>query len=212
MGAEVIKPRNVVFTLILPATTLVLGSYLSSLYSLLTLFRQRGRGFVGPKKKTIVGLLLFRPLWLHTLHSYMLATHLNLVRKKCYKNTRSVCSYFPRECETILLLPKQILKLLKLPEVFYFKNISVLVQNFGGDANSWIFCGMQIKAFSWKAYSLLSIIASCSRDFPTHRHLTKRKLQINILRDREDWTLRGPHCPTIVFFLGPCTKPLKSYG
>jgi hypothetical protein len=27
---------------------------------------------------------------------------------------------------------------------------------------------MQIKAFSWKAYSLLSIIASCSPDFHTH--------------------------------------------
>jgi hypothetical protein len=42
------------------------------------------------------------------------------------------------------------------------------------------------KAFSWKAYSLLSIIASCSPDFHTHSHFTKRKLQINILRDRED--------------------------
>jgi hypothetical protein len=27
---------------------------------------------------------------------------------------------------------------------------------------------MQIKAFFWKAYSLLSIIASCSPDFHTH--------------------------------------------
>ncbi len=31
------------------------------------------------------------------------------------------------------------------------------------------FCGMQTKAFSWKAYSLLSIIASCSPDFHTHQ-------------------------------------------
>ncbi len=45
---------------------------------------------MGPKKKTIVGLLLFSPLWLHTLHSDMPATHLILLRKKCYENTRSV--------------------------------------------------------------------------------------------------------------------------
>jgi hypothetical protein len=53
-----------------PATTAVLGSYLSSLYSLLTLYRRCGldypydrRGFVGAKKKTSVGLLVFNPLW-----------------------------------------------------------------------------------------------------------------------------------------------------
>jgi hypothetical protein len=45
-----------------PATTAVFGSYLSSLYSKPTLYRlcglaypYDGRGFVGPKKKTIVG-------------------------------------------------------------------------------------------------------------------------------------------------------------
>jgi hypothetical protein len=51
------------------ATTVVFGSYLSSLYCYLTLYCRcglaypyDGRGFVGPKTKTIVGLLLFNPL------------------------------------------------------------------------------------------------------------------------------------------------------
>jgi len=55
-----------------PATTAIFGSYLSSLYSIfLTLYRRCWlaylivgglRGFVGPKKKTSVDLLVFNPL------------------------------------------------------------------------------------------------------------------------------------------------------
>jgi hypothetical protein len=51
------------------ATTAVFGSYLSSLYSYPSLYRRcrftyqnDGIGFVGPKKKTSVGLLVFNPL------------------------------------------------------------------------------------------------------------------------------------------------------
>jgi hypothetical protein len=51
---------SVVFTSPPPATTAVFGSYLSSFYSYLALYRDAGlpvwRGFVGTKKKTSVGL------------------------------------------------------------------------------------------------------------------------------------------------------------
>jgi hypothetical protein len=61
---------SVVFTPSPPSHHVRFGSYLSSLYSSLTLHRWCGlvypygwRDFVGTKKKTIVGLLIFNPLW-----------------------------------------------------------------------------------------------------------------------------------------------------
>ncbi len=59
------------------ATTAVFGSYLSSLYSYPSLYRRcrftyqnDGIGFVGPKKKTSVGLLVFNPLWFPQVLSF----------------------------------------------------------------------------------------------------------------------------------------------
>jgi hypothetical protein len=72
---------SVVFTLHTPATTVVFGSYLSSLYSLLKLYRRCGlacaydwRGVVGAKKKTCVGLLII-PSSLGYILSKLLDVH-----------------------------------------------------------------------------------------------------------------------------------------
>jgi len=62
-----------IFCRLYPATTPVFGSYpVISLLLTLTLYRRcglaypyDGRGFVGPKKKTILRLLLINPLWFY---------------------------------------------------------------------------------------------------------------------------------------------------
>ncbi len=60
-----------------PATAAVFGSYLSSLYFLLTLYRGWGlaypydlRGFVGPKKKTSVALSVLNPPWEYCIRKF----------------------------------------------------------------------------------------------------------------------------------------------
>jgi hypothetical protein len=89
---------------------------------------------MGPKKKTIVGLLLFSPLWLQTLYTDMRATHLNILRKKCYENTRSVFYFF---CIKLFTFAKTNFKIFNAYKSFLKKHtVSVFVKNFGGDANS----------------------------------------------------------------------------